>query len=110
MCELLASTSVKEAEQKYKGCGITAAFAAFNTCRYERTQWLIQSSRRCGDLYEWRANGIGEIGEDIERVRDELDKRNGEIWHGQISEMIHVAMEELAKQFNNVAQLPDHDG
>lgn len=38
---------------------VEAALSVYNETRYERTQWLIESSRTNGDISEWRCEGIG---------------------------------------------------
>ncbi|KAI7158470.1 salicylate hydroxylase [Hortaea werneckii] len=84
MADLLADPQVQAAGSK----GLTAAFQAFSDTRKERTQWLVQSSRREGDLYEWRADGVGD---DFERIHQECKQRCETIWNGQIDDMIREA-------------------
>ncbi|EMC92909.1 hypothetical protein BAUCODRAFT_266173 [Baudoinia panamericana UAMH 10762] len=81
MAELLADPAVAAAGHK----GFRAAFQAFSDCRKERTQWLVQSSRKDGDVYEWRAEGVGR---DVDKIYAECKASNDEIWNGQIDEMI----------------------
>lgn len=90
LASLLADPKVAEHGTK----GIAAAFKAYSEQRLERTQWLVQSSRRSGDLYEWRAEGVGK---DIEKIEAECRESNGRIWNGQVSEYIVEAKELLAK-------------
>lgn len=89
MADLLAEQSVHERGAK----GFEAAFQAFSDCRKERTQWLVQSSRRSGDLYEWRADGVGN---DVEKIHAECKERNEQIWNAQIDDMIAEAKSSLA--------------
>ncbi|KAI7539341.1 salicylate hydroxylase [Hortaea werneckii] len=84
MADLLADPRVHAAGSK----GLTAAFQAFSDTRKERTQWLVQSSRREGDLYEWRADGVGD---DFEKIHQECKQRCETIWDGQIDDMIREA-------------------
>lgn len=53
---------------------LDAALATFDATRRERTQWLVQSSRFTGDVYEWRAPGVGA---DLGRIEEEINRRNG---------------------------------
>ena len=79
MADLLVdATSAKEFE---------AAFQAFSDCRKERTQWLVQSSRRTGDLYEWRT----EVGDDVEKLHQECKERNDRIWNADVGELVREA-------------------
>lgn len=90
MAELLVDHDVQKAGTK----GLEAAFQAFSDCRKERTQWLVQSSRRTGDLYEWRAEGVGD---DVEKIHAECEERNGKIWNRQIDDMIAEAKQCVAR-------------
>lgn len=90
MAELLADPRVAENGSK----GITAAFSAYNKQRLERTQWLVQSSRRVSDLYEWRAEGVGK---DVKKIEEEVRDRCNTIWDGQVSEYIEEAKQLLGK-------------
>lgn len=51
---------------------LEAVFAAFDGVRRERCQWLVQSSRRIGDCYEWRAEGVGR---DFKKIESEINER-----------------------------------
>ena len=53
---------------------LEAVFAAFDAVRRERCQWLVQSSRRIGDCYEWRASGVGR---DFKKIESEINERLG---------------------------------
>lgn len=89
MAELLADPLVAQAGDR----GFAAAFHAYDQSRRERTQWLVQSSRRSGDLYEWRAEGVGK---DLGKIEDECRASNDRIWNGQIDLMIKEAKSVLA--------------
>ena len=93
LAELLVDPRVAENGDK----GIAAAFKAYSEQRLERTQWLVQSSRRSGDLYEWRAEGVGR---DIAKIAEECRWRDDKIWNGQVSEYIQEAKELLGKALN----------
>lgn len=66
MAELLRDESVRTHKD------LDSAFAAFDKSRKERGQWLVQSSRRIGDCYEWRAEGVGR---DFKKIEDEINER-----------------------------------
>lgn len=90
MCELLDDTRVREGGKR----GIEVAFKAFSDSRIERANWLVQSSRRIGDLYEWRAAGVLD---DIKKIEEECLERDEKIWNGQISDMIEEGKQALSK-------------
>jgi salicylate hydroxylase len=52
---------------------IEAAFETFNAERRTRTQWLVQHSRRQGDLYEWN---IKDVGTDFDLIEQEINAAN----------------------------------
>lgn len=74
---------------------LEAVFAVFDSERRERTQWLVHSSRRVGDCYEWRAEGIGR---DFKKIEEEINTRNGIIANVDLQEMVRHAREELGKR------------
>lgn len=89
LAELLIDPRIAENGSK----GIEAAFEAYTKQRLERTQWLVQSSRRSGELYDWRS----ELGSDSDKIEAECKWRNEKIWNGQVKEYIVEAKELLGK-------------
>ena len=71
---------------------LEAVLATFDATRRERTQWLVQSSRFIGDAYEWRAPGVGD---DLGRIEEEINRRNGIISNVDVEKMCAEAREEL---------------
>ncbi|KAK8202207.1 hypothetical protein M8818_005734 [Zalaria obscura] len=90
MAELLADERVAKAGKR----GIEAAFQTFSDVRKERSQWLVQSSRRSGDLYEWRAEGVGK---DFGKIEQECRERDDKLWNAQVGDMVEEAKEQLGK-------------
>ena len=60
-------SSIHEDERPKSSKDLEAAFATFDASRCERTQWLVQSSRRAGNLYEWRTEDVGKDESKIEK-------------------------------------------
>ena len=90
MAELLAeSFSLQDNGIK----GIETAFQVFSDVRKPRANWLVQSSRRSGGLYELRAEGVGD---DIEKIRKECAERDARIWDADIDLMVAEAKQALA--------------
>ncbi|KUJ08794.1 salicylate hydroxylase [Mollisia scopiformis] len=79
LAELLADPAAK------RPSGLRVAFQAYDQCRRQRSQWLVASSRRTGELYEWQAQGVGY---DIEKIGAEVHERFEKIWQGDIKQMI----------------------
>lgn len=91
------------ADERVQGLrDVEEAFAAFDASRRERTQWLVQSSRRTGDLFEWRAEGVGD---DVRKIEEELRWRHERIWDEQISDMIREGKEELGRRLGAQAKI-----
>jgi len=94
-----AGEEIKKNRALQKSEVIQAAFAAFDASRRPRTQWLVQSSRRVSDLYEWRADGVGR---DIAKIHQELEWRCNTVWQADVPEMVEEARREFSKQLNHV--------
>lgn len=88
LAELLADDHVQSARD------IDAAFTAFNEVRKDRGQWLVKASRRAGDLYEWRADGVGK---DFKKIEDEINMSNAVIAEADVREMCNEAVAILGK-------------
>jgi len=89
LAELLADERVKGPDD------LEPVFEAFETNRKERSQWLVQSSRRVGDLYEWRAEGVGE---DFKKIEEALKEGFGKIWNVDIADFVREAKEDLGNR------------
>ncbi|KAF5655272.1 salicylate hydroxylase [Fusarium circinatum] len=75
------------------GADIEAAFSAFDRSRRERAQWVVQKSRRAGQLFERQT----EIGGDFSRIFEELNETLPTIWDYDIDGAIKTASIELDK-------------
>lgn len=64
------------------------AFIAFDAARRERTQWLVESSRKVAHIYEWEDS---EIGNDPAKMKPEIEKRCRKIWDADIGKYIEDA-------------------
>lgn len=73
---------------------IETVFAAFDAARRDRSHWLVQSSRFIGDAYEWRAGGVGQ---DFEKIEQEINRRNGIIANVDIDQMCNEAAQQLGQ-------------
>ncbi|KAL1305144.1 hypothetical protein AAFC00_002069 [Neodothiora populina] len=100
MAELLADPRVEEHGDK----GFKAAFEAYSKQRLERTQWLVQSSARSGNLYEWRPEPEGR-GRDLKGIENECRERCDKIWNGDLTEYIAEAKELLGQALSSREKL-----
>ncbi|MCJ1408397.1 hypothetical protein MMC19_002472 [Ptychographa xylographoides] len=99
MAELLAAAAarLKSGSKMSKKELLEATFASFEAARKERTQWLVQSSRLNGDLYEWRADGYGK---DLQKIHKELKESNEKIWKVDVRAMGREAINILEKRIS----------
>ena len=67
---------------------LRVAFDTYNTIRYERTQWLVESSRFVGEMYQWQDL---KIGRDAEMCGHEIEWRSHKIWDYDIDKMMAEA-------------------
>ena len=91
LAELLADRRVLTGEH------LEALFATFDAVRRPRGNWLVQSSRRIGDCYEWRAEGVGR---DFKAIEAEINGRNSTIADVDCKEMCYESRRELGKQLS----------
>jgi salicylate hydroxylase len=93
MAELLADDAVKSVSD------VQAVFSIFNDVRKERGQWLVQSSARIGNVYEWRADGVEQ---DFGKMEQEINERNNTIGGGDVdvSEMCEKARATLRQKLS----------
>ncbi|KAL0934883.1 salicylate hydroxylase-like protein [Colletotrichum truncatum] len=76
---------------------LTAAFAAFDASRRERGHWLVESSRRVGQLYEARSG----ISQDFLETERELKARAEIVWNFDIQKNIKESLNDLEKRLNS---------
>jgi len=89
MASLLGDERVQSAQD------LEAVFAAFDANRRERDQWLVQSSRRAADIYEWRNT---DIGKDFDLMRQDIIGRQATLWNIDLDREILEAREDLGKR------------
>jgi salicylate hydroxylase len=98
MAELLAEAQ-RRVQSSHEGAVTTAtaleaAFLTFDACRRERTQWWVQNSRVCGEVFQWRHPSSGR---DAERCKEELERRAQQIWSSDVEGMVKDAVKELGE-------------
>ena len=71
-----------------KRAALAAAFKAYDAARRERSQWLVQSSRKVCDIYEW---ADPDLVKEPEKCVKELEWRVHKIWYFDIDGMLRDA-------------------
>ncbi len=74
---------------------IRAALLTYNEIRYERTQWLVESSRVVGELFEWQDEHCGR---DAEKFGREIDWRSHRIWDFDVDGMVRDAETQFSER------------
>ncbi|TPX21971.1 hypothetical protein DIZ76_015936 [Coccidioides immitis] len=64
---------------------IPAALQAFSAVRLERSQWLVQSSREMGVIFQWRDPSAGNDGQ---RFKVEAEQRTSKVWDFDVDGMV----------------------
>ena len=96
LCALMpaASATIRESGAS-KAEIIHVALAAYDAVRRERAQWLVESSRRIGEIYQWRDV---EVGRDNNKCRHEAEWRAHAIWDYDVDAMIRETREEYSQR------------
>jgi len=76
----VASTS-----EQGKASVLRDTLTSYNTIRFERSLWLVETSRFVGQMYEWQN---ADIGRDCLKVAREIEWRCNEIWDYDIGAML----------------------
>jgi salicylate hydroxylase len=94
LAELLSKVNNDRLDRTDHGPGlIQDALLVYNQVRYERAQWLVQSSRIVGNMYEWQDPGVGC---DPEKFASEFEGRCNRIWDFDVGAMVSDALSMLA--------------
>jgi salicylate hydroxylase len=89
LSSLLADDSVRGPQD------LEAVFAAYDERRRPRTQWLVESSRRAADMYEWRD---ADTGIDFQRILSEINERQAYIWNVDVQAELSAARASLKQR------------
>ncbi|ORY59170.1 salicylate 1-monooxygenase sala [Pseudomassariella vexata] len=73
---------------------LEAVFEAYNANRIERTQWLVATSRKTGDLYEFK----DEAGRDMAKVEEIMRERYEKVWNFDIEQAVREARKDLGRR------------
>ncbi|KAF3480537.1 salicylate 1-monooxygenase [Arthroderma uncinatum] len=100
--DALAMASVMQAvsETSTNTTSIPAALQAFSAVRLERSQWLVQSSREMGVIFQWRDPSAGNDGS---RFKEEAELRTSKVWDFDADGMINQIRLEFNQRRGGVA-------
>lgn len=81
--------------QVHKAPHLEVVFAIYDEHRRERTQWLVSSSRRAGDLYEWLT---ADAGADAAKIAREVHERLSHVWNYDLADALREATKALHRR------------
>ncbi|KAK4235967.1 hypothetical protein C8A03DRAFT_17345 [Achaetomium macrosporum] len=94
--EMAAKHHPPEVDSSNQAHKLQAVFAAFDASRRERDQWLVQSSRRAAELYEWRLPNTGKGW--FETMRKDIEERQAVCWGIDLDKAIAEAREDVRRR------------
>lgn len=74
--------------EQHRAQAVEAALESYDAVRRERAQWLVESSRFVGEMYEWRDQRVGNV---AERCAEEIERRSRRIWDYDVEGMMAQA-------------------
>lgn len=89
LASLLADPQVTESNH------LETVFAVYDKHRRERTQWLVRSSRRAGNLYQFLTK---DIGLEVAATEKELAERLSHIWNYNLEDALREATKDLHRR------------
>ncbi|KAL1881214.1 hypothetical protein Daus18300_001065 [Diaporthe australafricana] len=75
-----------------KAQAIANVLQAYSDVRYERTQWLVRSSRETGNIYQW---AYPEAGRDAAKCKAQVESRTRIIWDFDVQAMVAQVKERV---------------
>ncbi|KAL9619495.1 MAG: hypothetical protein Q9160_005858 [Pyrenula sp. 1 TL-2023] len=93
LAELLADAGAGSTQERPQR--IAAALRAYSDVRLGRTQWLVQSSRDMGDMYQWR---YPLTGKDAVKIKAQFLERQRKLWDFDVNAMVGTARKAFEKQ------------
>jgi salicylate hydroxylase len=77
------------------GLVASEALAVYSEVRYERSQWLVRSSRRTGELCTWKDRDWGLVAEELSR---DIISRSHQLWDHDTAGMVSDALAILGER------------
>lgn len=92
---LAAASETASSLAKTKAEALRAALATYDAIRLERSQWVVQSSRILGELYEWQYEPTGR---DAAKCGAEVYWRSHQIWDYDVDDMLRRTAEDYRRR------------
>ena len=94
----LAQTQLNQSRDKSRSEALKAALATYNTVRLERSQWIVESSRILGNIYQWQHEATGN---DRKKCEDEVSWRSHKLWDYDIDQMVQQTAEDYKQRLSS---------
>ncbi|TFB05401.1 FAD-dependent monooxygenase afoD [Trichoderma ghanense] len=95
LAEILAALAERAKSGTRVGLSeISEGLTIYSEARYERSQWLVQSSRRVAQLFT-RKRSEGQGGEEEEPISREILERSHQLWDYDVDAMVDDALGKL---------------
>lgn len=76
---------------------VSEALTVYSEVRYERSQWLVKSSRRVAELFTWKDP---EYGSDKEKMSREVESRSHQLWDYDTKNMVRNTLTMLKSRLD----------
>lgn len=80
--------AVSERSKLHRPTAVRAALQVYNHVRYDRSQWIMDTSRVVGDIYEFQDSNCGS---NHTKIAQEIHDRSHRIWDYDIDAMVNEA-------------------
>jgi 2-polyprenyl-6-methoxyphenol hydroxylase-like FAD-dependent oxidoreductase len=97
--------AVAQCEVQDRPSAVRTALRVYNDVRYERSQWLVDSSRVIGDVYEFMGD---ESGADHDKIGQQIFERSHKIWDFDVEAMVEEVLDKFGHAMDEVWS--DSDG
>lgn len=95
LAELLDVVRSTDGGERQKIELVRAALETYNSIRFERATWLVESGRYVGRMYQWQDETVGR---DHGKCAKEIDWRSKNIWNYDVQGMINAARDDFRKK------------
>ncbi|KAK3385259.1 hypothetical protein B0H63DRAFT_449328 [Podospora didyma] len=91
----LLSDLISDRDLPYGGDDLVKAFACFDASQNMRDLWLVESSRRAADVYQWREEEFTRGPEDFDEIKRDVEECHAICWEVDVDQIVKGARESL---------------
>jgi 2-polyprenyl-6-methoxyphenol hydroxylase-like FAD-dependent oxidoreductase len=90
---------VSEYPKTLRPTAVQVALQVYNNVRYDRSQWIMDTSRAIGEIYEFRNQ---DCLSDHEKIAREIHDRSHKIWDYDINVMVDDSLDQFGRAMKEV--------